>query len=158
MLTSIAALHDQGILHRDIKPENYVIGNEGSHHQLYLIDFGLSKYHLQEDGTHIPMKQNKGLIGTARYTSISSHAGLEQSRRDDLESIAYLLLYFVKGTLVWQNLQVKDKDERFKMIAELKATTSPEEMCRGLPAEFLAFIKLVKALAFEEKPDYEAYK
>lgn len=71
-------MHKKGYVHRDIKPENFVIGTEGNHHCVYLIDFGLSKQYLDEvNGKHIPMSENKGLVGTARYTSINSHKGLE---------------------------------------------------------------------------------
>lgn len=94
-------LHKEKYVHRDIKPENFVIGTDGNHHTVYLIDFGLSKKYVDEKGDHINFVENKGLVGTARYTSINSHLGSEQSRRDDLESLGYVLLYFVKGFLPW---------------------------------------------------------
>ncbi|EAR96474.1 Serine/Threonine kinase domain protein (macronuclear) [Tetrahymena thermophila SB210] len=158
MISGLQVLHEKGIIHRDIKPENFVIGSEGYHHQVYIIDFGLSKYYIDENKNHIEQKTNKGLVGTARYTSINSHLGLEQSRRDDMESLAYLLLYFAKGTLVWQNLQFKEKEERFKKIAELKQTTPHEHMCRGLPKQFHEFLNLVKSLTFEQTPEYDRYR
>lgn len=92
------------MIHRDIKPENYVIGNEDIT-TLYMIDFGLAKYYRdQNDGKHIPNIEKKGLIGTARYASVNAHLGKEQSRRDDMISIGYVLIYLATGKLPWMNI------------------------------------------------------
>ena len=102
MFERIKEVHYQRIIHRDIKPENFMIGRIGkSKSVVYLIDFGLAKYYVNQEGTHIPLRNNLYLSGTARYASLNTHAGYEQSRRDDLESICYVMLYFLRGSLPW---------------------------------------------------------
>lgn len=103
---------------------------------------------------HIPFKQGKALTGTARYTSLGTHLGLEQSRRDDLEAILYVILYLVKGSLPWQGVVNKSKEEKYQAIMELKRDITPEELCSGLPIEFEDMMKYVKALKFTSRPDY----
>ncbi len=111
MINRIENLHKHNFIHRDIKPENFVIGLENKSNIIYLIDFGLSKrFKNSKTFQHIPYRENRSLIGTVRYSSINSHLGIEPSRRDDLESIAYVLIYFLKGYLPWQGLtNGKDK-------------------------------------------------
>ena len=87
MLSSVEFMHKMGLIHRDIKPDNFVIGNCGKENQIYLIDFGLSKSYKLPDGNHIRFTDHKPLTGTARYASISTLSGNEQSRRDDMESL-----------------------------------------------------------------------
>ena len=101
----IQKVHEERIIHRDIKPDNFVIGHRpGTKDDIYLIDFGLAKHYIDASGNHIKWKDSKSLTGTARYASVTSHKGIEQSRRDDLESIVYMILYLKKGSLPWQNL------------------------------------------------------
>lgn len=158
MVNDLQSLHHEKYVHRDIKPENFVIGTDGNHHTVFLIDFGLSKKYVDEKGDHISFVENKGLVGTARYTSINSHLGSEQSRRDDLESLGYVLLYFVKGFLPWQNFQAETRQEKFRKILETKVSTHVDELCHGLPGEFKKFFKHIKGLNFDEQPDYEYLK
>lgn len=160
MLKRIEYVHSRGYLHRDIKPENFIIGNPAHDPDiLYLIDFGLSKmYRDPITGKHISYKENRGLVGTARYASISTHLGIEQSRRDDLESIGYLLIYFIKGSLPWQNTRAQSKTEKYKLIAESKMTTSVEELCRGIPREFSLYMNYIRNLTFSDAPDYKYLK
>ncbi len=122
---------------------------------LYLIDFGLAKkYRSSKNLQHIQFKNNKKLTGTARYASINALRGVEQSRRDDLEAIGYVLLYFLRGSLPWQGLKVDKKEDRYRKIYEKKKATSPEELCLNFPVEFCQYITYCRNLAFEQEPDY----
>ena len=94
------------------------------------------------------------MTGTARYASVNTHLGIEQSRRDDLEAIAYVLVYFAKGSLPWQGLKADDKKKKYEMISAKKMATTVEELCSGLPVEFARFLTYCKSLHFEDKPDY----
>lgn len=109
MIERIEFIHSKGFIHRDIKPDNFVVGRGKKSNKVCIIDFGLAKRYLLKDGSHIPYKDNKNLTGTARYTSLNTHLGIEQGRRDDIEGIANVLLYFVKGALPWQNLKANGK-------------------------------------------------
>ncbi len=105
MVQRIEFLHNNHFIHRDMKPDNFLVGIQKKQHMVYMIDFGLAKrYRDPKTGEHIPYRDNKSLTGTARYASVNTHLGIEQSRRDDLESIGYILIYFLKGTLPWQGL------------------------------------------------------
>lgn len=109
MLQRIEYVHSKSYIHRDIKPENFLMGLGKKTHIVHIIDFGLSKkYRDPKTLQHIPYRENKTLTGTARYASINAHLGIEQSRRDDLEAIAYMLIYLIKGYLPWQGIRVSD--------------------------------------------------
>ena len=98
-------IHAHNFIHRDIKPENFLLGLEKKSGLVHVIDYGLAKrYYSSQDKKHLPYRQGKGLIGTARYASIHAHLGEELSRRDDMEALGYVLIYFYKGFLPWQNL------------------------------------------------------
>lgn len=121
LIQNIEYLHFKNYVHRDVKPENFLMGLGQKMNQLFMIDFGLSKrYRDTKTFEHIPYRENKPLIGTARYASINTHKGIEQSRRDDIEALCYLFIYFLKGTLPWQGLKAKSKDEKYKRIKENK--------------------------------------
>ena len=154
MIARIESLHSKSYLHRDIKPENFCMGINQTRKTLNLIDFGLSRCYMDSTGKHIPYKETKGLIGTARYASINAHLGKELSRRDDLEGIGYTLIYFLKGTLPWQNLKGQDKLTKYRLIAEKKISTPIENLCSGLPHEFITYMNYVKSLEFADIPNY----
>jgi len=117
-----------------MKPDNFLVGLGTSSSIIYLIDFGLAKYYKDpKTGVHIPLKTGKSLTGTARYASINTHAGLEQSRRDELEGIMYVTLYFLRGSLPWQGLPGKTKLEKYKQIMDRKKATGIEGLCEKLP-------------------------
>ena len=102
MVSRLEFLHNNHFIHRDMKPDNFLVGINKKQHLLYMIDYGLAKrYRDPKTGDHIPYRDGKSLTGTARYASVNTHLGIEQSRRDDLESICYILIYFLKGTLPW---------------------------------------------------------
>ena len=158
ILTRIEYIHEKGFLHRDIKPENFVIGLNEKSNLVYLIDYGLSKrYKDKNSGQHIPYRENKQLVGTVRYASINAHLGIEQSRRDDLEGIGYVLVYFYLGRLPWQNKTDKGKPLTQK-ITEKKLTTPPELLCKKMPREFSYYFHYCKNLKFEDRPDYNSLK
>ena len=153
ILNRIENIHKHYYLHRDIKPENFLIGMEQKANIIYLIDFGLSKrYKNPKTHQHIPYREGRSLTGTARYVSINTHLGIEQSRRDDLESIGYVLVYFLKGVLPWQGLK---NGNRYTRIMEKKLQIPTEILCYGLPEELIFYLNYCKSLRFEDRPDYD---
>jgi len=142
-------------MHRDIKPDNFLIGTGKNANTIYVIDFGLAKHYKDpKTNMHIPYKDKKNLTGTARYASLSTHLGIEQSRRDDLEGLGYVLLYFLKGSLPWQGLQAKNRKEKYEKIKEKKQAIPIEKLCEELPYEFGMYIKYCRELKFDEDPNY----
>jgi serine/threonine protein kinase len=131
------------------------------HHSniLYFVDFGLAKeYRNLVSHIHRKLVMGKSLSGTVRYASLHTHHGLEQARRDDLESVIYSLLYFLRGSLPWQGLRAKTKRQKYEKIAELKQTISVEELCSNLPQQIKTIAVYVKSLTFDEQPDYDYIK
>jgi serine/threonine protein kinase len=156
MVTRLEYMHNKDIVHRDIKPDNFVMGIEENCNSCYIIDFGLAKkFRSSTTKEHYPMKIKSRLTGTARYASINALKGYDQSRRDDLEAVGYVLMYLLRGSLPWQGLPNNDKDERYKKIMEKKQATSPESLCEGFPDEFCEYIKYTRNLQFEEDPNYD---
>ena len=155
MIDRIEYIHSRKIIHRDIKPDNFVMGKGPKSHVVYVLDFGLSKkYWSSSHKCHIPFVKGKKLTGTARYASINALSGFEQSRRDDLESIGYIIMYFILGKLPWQGLKINNKEDRYKKICEKKKATSAKDLCAGFPSEFENFITYTRNLQFTEVPDY----
>ena len=159
MLNRIEFLHSRHIIHRDIKPENFLMGKGKKNSIVYICDFGLSKrFRDRKTGAHIPYKNGKKFTGTPCYASIYTHLGVEQSRRDDLESLAYILIYFSKGNLPWRGIKSKNKKEKYDKILTIKMNTNNTDLCADLPEEFSKFLQYSKDLHFEERPDYEYLK
>lgn len=162
-LLLLEILHDAGYVHRDLKPENFVLEyvekSYPKYPEIFLIDYGLSKRYITDKGKHMAYAQNKSLKGTVRYSSINTHLGAEQTRRDDLESLGYILVYMTLGKLPWQNLmRQRDKKEAYHHIMVIKMMTSVEDLVeeiteplRSALAEYLFY---VKSLKYDQKPDY----
>jgi casein kinase I family protein HRR25 len=151
----IEAVHGKTFLHRDIKPENILTGPGGiADRDIFLVDFGLCKRFRMQAHDHIPYKEGKRLTGTVRYASIHTHLGEEQSRRDDLESLGYVMVYLIKHRLPWMGVTGKDKKEQNDKIMGLKINTPFEELCQGLPPAFVQYFRHVRSLSFDQTPDY----
>lgn len=153
IITYLEQIHRLGIIHRDIKPNNFMFGTDGNENNLYIMDFGLSKKWCV-DNNHIEFKTNRSMIGTARYASQNIHLGSEPSRRDDMESVGYMLIYLIKGSLPWQGLKKKTKENPIDKIGEKKMMVNLKTLCDGLPECFYKYIEYTRNLQFTEKPDY----
>ncbi|KAI8613168.1 kinase-like domain-containing protein [Chytriomyces sp. MP71] len=185
MITRVQTVHERNLIYRDIKPENFLIGRlprrselaakagpnnpdpygvVSSHSpqnphpaaQIYIIDFGMAKlYRDPKTKQHIPYREKKSLSGTARYMSINTHLGREQSRRDDLESLGHVFMYFLRGSLPWQGLKAATNKEKYEKIGQKKQSTAIKDLCEGFPEEFSLYMRYCRELKFEETPDYD---
>ncbi|RLN92165.1 hypothetical protein BBJ28_00016502 [Nothophytophthora sp. Chile5] len=159
LLCRIEYFHSKNFIHRDVKPDNFLIGLGKRAQIVHMIDFGLAKkYRDPRTQQHVPYRENKNLTGTARYASINTHVGIEQSRRDDLESLGYVYMYFIRGSLPWQGLKANTKKQKYEKIMEKKMNTPIEVLCKGYPAEFRAYFEYCRALRFDDDPDYTYLK
>jgi serine/threonine protein kinase len=159
LLERIEYVHTKCFIHRDIKPDNFLIGLHDKSKIIHVIDFGLSKkFYDPRSGRHISFREGKSLTGTARYASINTHLGYEQSRRDDLESLGYVFLYFLRGSLPWSGLDIQNKKLKYEAIGVKKRNIPPEELCGDFPLEFAEYLNAVKRLSFAEQPDYRALR
>ncbi|EKX54857.1 hypothetical protein GUITHDRAFT_159100 [Guillardia theta CCMP2712] len=155
MLSRLEYIHSKGFIHRDVKPDNFLMGANQKSHQVYIIDFGLSKRFIDpRTSMHIPYRNGKSLTGTARYASINTHLGIEQGRRDDLEGLAYVLLYFLRGQLPWQGMQAFNQKDKYHKICVKKQNISVRELCKGVPEEIGTFLCYCRNLKFDESPNY----
>ena len=153
-ISRLEYIHNKNIIHRDIKPENFLIGINNNKNILYLIDYGLSKKYKNKKGFHIPYIEGKKLMGTIKYISINTLLGIEQSRRDDLESLSYTIIYLLKGNLPWIGLKVKNKNEKIEKIMNMKMYSKLDEICDGLPKEFAIFLQYTRDIGFNQTPNY----
>ncbi len=152
LLKRIESIHEEGIIHRDIKPDNFLIKPDTN--MVYIIDFGLARRYITKKEQHITLTQGRKLTGTARYASVNVHLGLTPSRRDDLESIAYVMLYLLNGKLPWQAIKCSDKEKRYEKIGNEKLNSVPWTHFETSPGEFILFLKYCRGLDFDEDPDY----
>ena len=159
LISRLEFFHAKNFIHRDIKPDNFLIGLGRKANQVYIIDYGLAKkYRDPKTQQHIPYREGKNLTGTARYASVNTHLGIEQSRRDDMEGLGYVLVYFLRGQLPWQGLAAHTKKEKYDKIMEKKIGTTVDVLCRGFPSEFATYLNYCKSLRFEDRPDYAYLK
>ncbi|KAF8049817.1 hypothetical protein N665_2112s0002 [Sinapis alba] len=154
MINRIEFVDQKSFLHRDIKPDNFLMGLGRRGNQVYIIDFGLAKKYRDSNNRHIPYRENKNLTGTARYASMNTHLGIEQSRRDDLESLGICSHVLLKR----KGLKAGNKKQKYERISEKKVATSIESLCQGYPSEFASYFLYCRSLRFDDKPDYAYLK
>ncbi|EFW99090.1 casein kinase 1 [Grosmannia clavigera kw1407] len=158
MLSRVQTIHEKNLIYRDIKPDNFLIGRPGTKaaNVIHVVDFGMAKqYRDPKTKQHIPYRERKSLSGTARYMSINTHLGREQSRRDDLEALGHVFMYFLRGGLPWQGLKAATNKQKYEKIGEKKQTTAIKDLCEGFPLQFEKYLTYVRNLGFEDTPDYD---
>lgn len=158
MIQRVQGIHEHNMIYRDVKPDNFLIGKPDTPeaNQVYVVDFGMAKqYRDPKTKSHIPYREKKALSGTARYMSINTHLGREQLRRDDLESLGHVFMYFLRGLLPWQGLKAPTNKQKYERIGMKKQSTPVNELCQGFPIQFAQYLTYVRNLRFDEEPDYD---
>jgi casein kinase I family protein HRR25 len=158
MIRRIKHLHQRGFIHRDLKLENFLMGLAENDTICYLIDFGLARRYRYRDGRtlkHIPFRKGRSFVGTAKYASLNSHKNAELSRRDDVESLGYVLIELINGSLPWKKLKVRNaystKHQMYIKIRNMKEQASWNDICPAM----VEWMNYCKKLSFTDEPDYE---
>lgn len=155
LLDRLETLHDCGWLHQDIKPENICVGVDTKKSILHLIDYGTSATYIDSLTKQHQIRQpSTKIVGTARYSSLNNHYGYKQSRRDDLESLGYTIIYWLLGRLPWQGIDEKDFRVKWKKVRRVKRNITPDELCKGLPIQFKMYMNYVFKLSYQQRPNY----
>lgn len=157
ILDRLEFVHNKGFVHRDVKPDNFIFGIKDPN-LLYIIDFGLSKQYIGSNGEHVTNSQNQRMIGTPRYASLHVHNKQRYSRRDDLISLGYMLVYFIKGVLPWQGIATNTIDDKLYQIQRLKSETNIDDLCDCVPIELTLYLHYCYNLEFQETPKYDVLK
>ncbi|KAG1826510.1 kinase-like domain-containing protein [Suillus variegatus] len=153
LLSRLEYIHSHNYVHGDIKPQNVLVGLGHLRHTAFIIDFGIAKeYWDTTTKVHIPFRRNQRLTGTPAFASLNNHLGVDPGRRDDLESLTYMLIYLLCGSLPW----LTSDHEKLSScsILERKVNTTIEVLCDGIPVEFASILIYTRSLAFSEDPDY----
>ena len=159
MISCVEYIHSKNFIHNDIKPDNFVMGRDSKANQVHVIDFGLSKkYRDPFTHQHIAYADGRSLTGTPRYASIAALQGIRQTRRDDMESLGYVWMYLLKGSLPWMGINLRTRNQKFDKILDVKAATTIESLCYGFPSEFAQYLRDVRNLKFDEQPNYTLYR
>ena len=151
MLKLIKTLHNNNIIHRDIKPSNIAYGLDNKN-EIYLFDLGLAMRYTKDN--HI---KSRSVIGTVRYSSLNAHKRIKQSKRDDLESLCYVLIFLLNGKLPWQNVTGKNKKDRYHIIYNLKKRIYSSSEYKNIPTVYINFLEYIRSLKYDDKPDYTHY-
>lgn len=155
MISCIEWIHRKNFIHRDIKPDNFMIGVNNKSNLVYLIDYGLMKsYRDHKTLKHIQYSENANIVGTARYASVHTLSSVEQSRRDDLESLGYVFAYLLRGSVPWMHVDGNDEKTKYRHILEMKKQITADELFSGFPHQFAEYMNIVCKLKFDETPDY----
>lgn len=149
IINIIKLIHEKGLIHRDIKPDNFLFGQGDNENKIYLIDYGMCKRFTGENGLHIEPKKISQIIGSMNYCSVNTHLLIEQSRRDDLESVAYILIYLSTGNLLWNGIASS------QAVKERKELLTSDIKIPGIHDIIITYLKYIRNLEFKETPDYE---
>lgn len=157
-LSILEYTHSRNVIHCDVTPTNLLMGHE-QQTLIYLVDYGLARvFQDAHKSYHIPLTTGQPFVGTATFASVNTHKGIAPSRRDDLESLSYVLLYLLKGSLPWQTIKAKSHTRRNQLVAKQKQTRKVEQVFKQYPVEFLDLYKHAQQLGFAQRPDYDYHK
>ena len=156
LLVRVKDVHAKGFIHRDVKPANFLMGTGSKGNVIYVTDFGISREYVKGEGdeSENSLPSRPRVVGTTRFASIRAHMGQVQTRKDDLEALGYMMVYFLRGRLPWQGLKAGDSDEKDRLVMEKKKDLGPEQLCLGLPPEVSEYFIIVKSLTGSQRPPY----